>query len=154
MRYKFNAYLMGMDTLRTAADQDLSNVIILDGIIHRFEFQFERGIKMLKKMLQYDGIVAIDSPRDVLKQAYAVYDFIDENVWLDMLVDYIGTKNLPDYGDGQKNLVENILNRYLPAFETLYDVTVQRFPEEAKIDLAEMEERIKKRKSWQPPARN
>ena len=151
MRYKLNGYTIGLDTFKTAREQDLTNVIVLDGIIHRFEYQFERSIKLIKTMLKYDGIVSFDSPRDVLKEAYGAYDFIDEDVWLDMLIDYTGTRNLPDYSAGQTKLVQNILDRYLPAFETLYEVTVKKFPEEAKLVEAEQAERRTKRAEWQPP---
>ena len=38
-------------------------------------------------MLRYEGKSAAGSgsPREILKAAYEVYDFIDEDIWLDML---------------------------------------------------------------------
>ena len=151
MRSKINGYLVGMETLRTAKDQDLSNVIVLDGLIHRFEFQFERSIKLIRAMLKYEGIVSIDSPRDVLKEAYATYDFIDEDVWLDMIIDYVDTRNIPDYNERQRMLVQNILDRYLPAFEAVLSAAMEKFPEDAKLAVDQLEDGKKNRVNWKPP---
>ena len=151
MRSKINGYLVGMETLRTAKDQDLSNVIVLDGLIHRFEFQFERSIKLIRAMLKYEGIVSIDSPRDVLKEAYAAYDFIDEDVWLDMIIDYVDTKNIPDYSEKQRMLVQNLLDRYLPAFEAVLSAAIEKFPEDAKLAVDQLEDGKKNRVNWKPP---
>ena len=151
MRSKINGYLVGMETLRTAKDQDLSNVIVLDGLIHRFEYQFERSIKLIRAMLKYEGIVSIDSPRDVLKEAYAAYDFIDEDVWLDMIIDYVDTRNIPDYSEKQRRLVQNLLDRYLPAFEAVLSAAMEKFPEDAKLAVDQLEDGKKNRVNWKPP---
>lgn len=69
-----------------AENEDLKNEFIISGIDKLF-IQFEFSWKVLKELLRYEGKSAAnsDSPRKILKAAYEVYDFIDEDVWLDML---------------------------------------------------------------------
>lgn len=51
--------------------QETEDEIIIDGILHRYEFTFELAWKTIKDYLEYLGIVeSIGSPREVLKLAY------------------------------------------------------------------------------------
>lgn len=74
----------------------------------------------MKELLCYEGkSVAISgSPREILKAAYEVYDFIDENIWLDMLKSRNDMTHIYD-GDAARRLVGNILQRYIPEFVKL-----------------------------------
>ena len=60
---------------------------IISGIIDKFFVQFELGWKVLKQLLQYEGkeISRSGSPRDIIKAAYACFDFLEERTWLCML---------------------------------------------------------------------
>ncbi|MDD6037122.1 MAG: HI0074 family nucleotidyltransferase substrate-binding subunit [Lachnospiraceae bacterium] len=48
---------------------------------------YEPGWKVLKELMMYEGknIANTGSPREIIKSAYSVYDFIEEQIWLSML---------------------------------------------------------------------
>ena len=84
--------------------------------------QFEFGWKVMKELLRYEGKSSANSgsPREILKAAYEVYDFIDEDVWLDMLKSRNDMTHIYD-GNAAKTLVNSILHRYIPEFIKLRD---------------------------------
>lgn len=70
-----------------ALAEDVSNPLAIDGSIQRFEFCFELGWKLLKKMLMdIEGIEAL-SPKKALQFAYQLGWIEDEQAWLKMLND-------------------------------------------------------------------
>lgn len=84
---KFEHFKSNLKVLVTAENEDLSNEFIVGGIIDKFFVQFELGWKVLKELLSYEGqsISATGSPKMILKTAYTIFDFIDEDIWLGML---------------------------------------------------------------------
>lgn len=86
---KFENYMSNLAVLEKAKDEDLENEFILSGIIDKFFLQFELGWKVLKELMMYEGknIANTGSPREIIKSAYSVYDFIEEQIWLSMLRD-------------------------------------------------------------------
>ena len=77
---KFDNFVSHLNVLERAKDEDISNEFIVSGIIDKFSIQFELGWKVLKELLKYEGnsVANTGSPREILKAAYFVYDFIDE----------------------------------------------------------------------------
>jgi nucleotidyltransferase substrate binding protein (TIGR01987 family) len=70
-----------------ALAEDQSNPLAIDGSIQRFEFCFELGWKLIKKLLMdVEGIEAL-SPKRALQFAYQVGWIDDEVLWLKMLND-------------------------------------------------------------------
>ena len=70
-----------------ALAEDRSNPLAIDGSIQRFEFCFELGWKLLKKMLiDIEGVEAL-SPKKSMKFAYQLGWLEDEQAWLKMLND-------------------------------------------------------------------
>lgn len=114
---KFDNYSSNLDILCHAGEEDLSNEFIISGIINKFSIQFELGWKVLKELLRYEGkrMDGIGSPRMILKAAFSVYDFIDEEVWLSMLKARNDMTHIYD-GTEAKRLVNIILGEYIPAF--------------------------------------
>ena len=84
---KFEHFKSNLKVLVTAENEDLSNEFIVGAIIDKFFVQFELGWKVLKELLSYEGqsISATGSPKMILKTAYTIFDFIDEDIWLGML---------------------------------------------------------------------
>ena len=60
--------------------------IIVDAVIQRFEFSFELAWKTLKRVLIDEGVI-VQTPKDVLKEAFKLGYLEDEELWLDMLSD-------------------------------------------------------------------
>lgn len=88
---KFDNYVSNLKVLSRAKDEDLENEFVVSGIIYKFFIQFELAWKVLKELMEYEGIIPtkIGSPRAIIKEAYSVYDFLDEKIWLDMLKEII-----------------------------------------------------------------
>ncbi len=125
---KYENYANLLKSLKRAPSLDLDDDIVRVGIIGMFSLQFELGWKLLKTVLAYEGqpIAASGSPRDIIKAAYAVFDFLDEDPWLSMLRD---RNTITHAYDEEKSheLVDAIINRYIPAFQQLQDGLLARY---------------------------
>ena len=119
---KFDNYVSNLEILQKAENEDLGNEFIISGIIDKFSIQFELSWKVLKELLRYEGkrAAASGSPREILKAAYEVYDFIDEDIWLEMLKSRNDMTHIYD-GEAAKRLVNSILHRYIPEYIKLRD---------------------------------
>ena len=117
---KFDNFISNLNVLEKAENEDLNNEFILSGIIVKFFIQFELSWKVLKELLRYEAKSAANSgsPREILKAAYSVYDFIDEDIWLEMLKSRNDMTHIYD-GEAAKRLVDMILRKYIPAFEIM-----------------------------------
>lgn len=127
---KIDNFISNLEILQKAENEDLKNEFIISGIIDKFFIQFELSWKVLKELLRYEGKSAANSgsPREILKAAYEVYDFIDEDVWLDMLKARSDMTHIYD-GDAAKRLVNDILYRYIPEFVKLRENIVVQYEE-------------------------
>lgn len=115
---RFEQYLRHLEVLQRANQEDLENEFIISGIIDKFFVQFELGWKVLKQLLQYEGkgISRSGSPRDIIKAAYACFDFLDEEIWLCMLQKRNDTTHIYNE-EAARQLVQEILETYIHAFE-------------------------------------
>jgi nucleotidyltransferase substrate binding protein (TIGR01987 family) len=106
-----------LQVLSQASKQDLTNDFIISGVIDKFFIQFELGWKLMKELMQYEGRREgmTGSPRAIIKAAYVIYDFLDEEVWLSMLRDRNDMTHIYD-GEAAKRLVDKIIAEYIPAF--------------------------------------
>lgn len=114
---RFERFKSNLKVLITAEKEDLSNEFIIGGIIDKFFVQFELGWKVLKELVSYEGqaISATCSPKMILKTAYTIFDFIDEDIWLGMLRNKNDLTHIYDEL-AAKRLVGIILKDYIPAF--------------------------------------
>lgn len=128
---KFEQYSRHLQVLCRAEQEDITNEFIISGIIDKFYIQFELGWKVLKELLRYEGAnqAATGSPREIIKTAYAYFDFIEENIWLEMLRDRNDTTHIYNEEAAQK-LVEKILHRYIAVFVTLEQHIRERYENE------------------------
>lgn len=125
---KFENFASNLSVLREADKEDLENEFILSGIIDKFYVQFELGWKVLKELLRYEGRAESNSgsPREIIKAAYTVYGFVDENLWLGMLRERNNTAHMYD-ADAARELVEHILRDYIPAFLSMQEGILSRY---------------------------
>lgn len=133
---KYENYVSNLKVLSSARNEDLSNEFIISGIIDKFFIQFELGWKLLKQLLQYEGNAqaATGSPRSIIKAAYSIYDFLDEEVWLTMLDARNDMTHIYD-GQAAENIVSNILEEYIPAFEALKNDLERLYGEQLQEEL-------------------
>lgn len=125
---KFDNYSSALETLKQAKDQDLENEFVQGGVISKFSLQFELGWKLMKELLKYEGdkTAATGSPREIIKAAYAYYDWMDEEIWLQMLRDRNDTAHIYDAVLAER-LVATIIDRYIPEFERMGSNVAARY---------------------------
>lgn len=122
---KFENYRSNLAVLSKAEQEDLTNSFIISGIIYKFSLQFELAWKVLKELLRYEA-AASGSPREILKAAYGVFEFLEESVWLSMLHDRIDMAHIYD-GAAAERMVGRILQDYIPAFLSLQAAVETRY---------------------------
>lgn len=117
---RFDQYHSHLAVLHRAKDEDLENEFIKSGIIDKFFIQFELGWKLLKDLMKYEGRKDADtgSPRAIIKAAYQVYDFLDEDLWIRMLAERNSMAHIYNESAATE-LVEKILQKYIPEFQRL-----------------------------------
>ena len=125
---KFENYRSNLAVLSKADQEDLNNSFIISGIIDKFSLQFELAWKVLKELLRYEGSSAAGSgsPREILKAAYGVFDFLEESVWLSMLRDRNDMSHIYN-GAAAERMVARILQDYIPAFLSLQAAVETRY---------------------------
>ncbi|MBI1954491.1 MAG: nucleotidyltransferase substrate binding protein [Proteobacteria bacterium] len=87
-----------------------------DASIQRFEFTFELAWKALKDFY-YEKGVALNSPKDVFRHAFASGDIQDEALWLNMLQDRNLTSHT--YNEDLSREVFARLPKYFKALQTV-----------------------------------
>jgi len=130
---KFENFVSHLAVLERAGQEDLSNEFIISGIIDKFFIQFELGWKTLKEYLQYEGrgVASTGSPRAIIKEAYSVYGFIEEEIWLSMLQSRNNMAHIYDKEEAIQ-LVDVILDQYIPAFQKMKAGLLEWYPESEK----------------------
>ena len=125
---KYENYCTHLHVLETASEQDLENEFIISGIIDKFFIQFELGWKMLKELLKYEGkaVGATGSPRAIIKEAYSIYDFLEEGIWLEMLENRNDLAHIYDGGKARK-LADIIISKYVPEFQKMENAVNGRY---------------------------
>lgn len=89
-----------------------------DGLIQRFEFTFELAWKTLKAIFEEEGLIGMNSPKTVLREAFTANLISDEEVWLMMLNDRNSTVHIYSKEIVIK-ICNNITTKYLSEFEKL-----------------------------------
>lgn len=117
---RFEQYQRHLETLKRAYQEDLENDFIISGVIDKFFIQFELGWKVLKQLLQYEGegVARSGSPREIIKAAYACFDFMDEEMWLCMLQKRKYTTYIYNE-EAARQLVQQILESYIQEFDRM-----------------------------------
>lgn len=127
---KFENYKSNLRVLSKAKEENLENEFIISGIIDKFFIQFELSWKVMKELLRYEGNSSANtgSPREIIKAAYATYDFIDEGIWLSMLKERNNMTHIYD-GNEAKRLVTKIIEEYIPTFVIVQKEIEERYQE-------------------------
>ena len=131
---KFENFKSNLSILSKANYEDLENEFIISGIIDKFYIQFELAWKVLKELLRYEGnsVANTGSPREIIKASYAVYEFIDEKVWLSMLKERNDMTHIYD-GNAAKELVGKIINEYIPTFYMMQKEIENRYQDNTEL---------------------
>ncbi|MGF7184799.1 nucleotidyltransferase substrate binding protein (TIGR01987 family) [Desulfitispora alkaliphila] len=111
-------YSNALSRLHEALARDVSDSIVLDAVIQRFEFTYELSWKLIKAYLAYSGIADVKTPRGAFKEAFAVGLLRDGDVWIDMIEDRNRTSHTYDEAEARR-IYEKVKNKYYPILSEL-----------------------------------
>lgn len=106
----------GLTGYETASDQQLAR----DGIIQRFEFTCELAWKTAREWLLDQGYVELNSPKAVMRQAFADGLISDSDGWIGLLNDRNMTSHIYDENTANQ-IFQRIRTCHLPLFEELLE---------------------------------
>lgn len=119
-KQRFANYLKALELLKFCAIQEGEHWTQKDtlALIQAFEMTEELSCKLIKDYLKAEGIVKLDGHITIIREAF------NQNIISDAqtLIDAIDARNLTSHIYNEviaKQLVEDILNKFLPAFEVL-----------------------------------
>ena len=106
--------------LKEALNEEESDLII-DGVLHRYEFTFELAWKTLKDYLEYLGVtINTGSPREVIKESFA-HDLIpDGETWIKMMLARNSLSHLYDE-ETSRQVYNEIKEKYIYQIEKLIE---------------------------------
>ena len=124
---KFNNFKNALATLEEAvSDFDKTALLsVRDGVIQRFEFTAELAWKTVREYLIDEGIAEINTPKSVMKAAFAANLVDDEDGWIGILNDRNATSHIYNEDEADK-IFERIRNKHTALFtkpsDTLSDI--------------------------------
>lgn len=93
--------------------------LVIDGVLHRFEFTFELAWKTMKDYLEYQGISEkIGSPREVIKESFSVGIIESGDIWIEMMLSRNSLSHLYDE-DTSREIYEQIKKLYFKEIKKL-----------------------------------
>lgn len=111
-------YFNALERLKEAVKQGDSDIII-DGILHRFEFTFELAWKTVKDYLEYLGITnKVGSPREIIQTGYKQGIIEDGESWIKMMLSRNSLSHIYDEKTSRE-IYEYIVSEYIDLFEKL-----------------------------------
>lgn len=115
---KYDHLMAAVARLREALDDYKTMPLdsIRDGTIQRFEFCTELAWKTMREYLIDQGYSEINSPKAVIRQAYALGMIEDEQAWIALQSDRNMTSHVYDEATA-KQIFERIEHTYLKLFD-------------------------------------
>jgi nucleotidyltransferase substrate binding protein (TIGR01987 family) len=111
-------YKNALSRLTEALEEEPTEIVI-DGILHRFEFTFELAWKTIKDYLEYMGISdSIGSPRENIKLAYKQGIISDGELWIEIMLARNSLSHLYDELTS-RGIYNKIKKEYIKAFKEL-----------------------------------
>lgn len=119
---KLNKFSSAVEKLSQALDEyeEYGITSSRDGVIQRFEFCTELAWKSAREYLLEQGYTQINSPKSVMKQAYADGLIDNETDWIEL----INARNLTSHIYDEKtagDIYESIKTKYVRLFVSLTD---------------------------------
>lgn len=93
--------------------QEEETQIVIDGILHRFEFTFELAWKTMKDYLEYMGITEkTGSPRETIQNGFKQGIIKDGNAWINMMLARNSLAHIYDEEESRK-IYDRIKEEYI-----------------------------------------
>lgn len=111
-------FYKALQKLKDATNEGDSEIII-DGILHRFEFTFELAWKTIKDYLEYLGYTEkTGSPREIIQNGYKQGIIKDGEKWIQMMLSRNSLSHIYDEKTSRE-IYSKILNEYIALLENL-----------------------------------
>ena len=108
------------ERLKEALNEEITDIVI-DGVLHRFEFTFELAWKTMKDYLEYQGIIGkIGSPREIIKEAFLAGIIENGETWIDMMLSRNTLSHLYDE-ETSREIYDKIKEEYIQEFEKIIE---------------------------------
>ena len=99
--------------------QEKETDLVIDGVLHRFEFTFELSWKTMKDWLEYLGIVSkTGSPREIIQAAFKQGLIENGERWIDIMLARNSLSNLYDE-ETSREIYYKIKEIYVKEFKRL-----------------------------------
>lgn len=106
--------------LKEALNEKESELMI-DAVLHRYEFTFELAWKTLKDYLEYLGVAThTGSPREIIKESFAYGLISNGEVWIKMMLARNTLSHLYDE-ETSREVYDEIKNEYIYQIEKLIE---------------------------------
>lgn len=121
-KIKLNNYKKAVRKLTEGiADYENSKIdTVRDGVIQRFEFTTELAWKTVREYLIDEGVININTPKSVMKEAYLAGIIEDEQGWIQILNDRNSTSHMYDENESVE-ISERIKLKHIKLFNNLLE---------------------------------
>ena len=119
---KFNNFKKELASLKIAvADYDKTNLLsVRDGTIQRFEYTAELSWKTIREYLIEQGVININTPKSVMKEAFYASIIDDDAGWISILNDRNSTSHIYDENEADE-IFNRIKNNHIALFDKLLE---------------------------------
>ena len=106
--------------LKEALDEK-ENELMIDAVLHRYEFTFELAWKTLKDYLEYSGVaINTGSSREIIKESFVHNLISDGEVWIKMMLARNSLSHLYDE-ETSRQVYNEIKNEYINQIQKLIE---------------------------------
>jgi len=111
-------FLNALDRLQESLLEEPTEIVI-DGVLHRFEFTFELAWKLIKSYLEYMGMVDITgSPRETIQNGFKQGIIEDGESWIQMMLSRNSLAHIYDEKTSRE-IYNKIKGKYVSLFVEL-----------------------------------
>lgn len=111
-------YTNALKRLKEALKENESEIVI-DGVLHRYEFTFELAWKCMKDYMEYLGLESkTGSPREIIQLAYKQNIIDNGEIWIQMMISRNGLSHLYDEGTSRE-IYKDIKEKFVTEFDKL-----------------------------------
>lgn len=120
--HKLDNYSKALSRLHESIEESKSSgsLTLRDGVIQRFEFTTELAWKTAREYLLTLDIINIDSPKFVMREAFANHLIEDADGWGQILADRNITSHIYNDDDADE-VYERLVNKHIHLFDELLD---------------------------------
>ena len=99
--------------------QEKETDVVIDGVIHRFEFTFELAWKTMKDYLEYMGLSEkTGSPREVIQSSFSQGIIENGEVWIEIMLSRNSLSHMYDEKNSRE-IYNKIKDKYIIEFKKL-----------------------------------